>query len=557
LFCSAVRVNCWRTRAFWGFWDAVVYCGNITNSVEICHTLAHFCGFADDAEKLWCAVTCLGKVLLILGHTLLQKHNPDIDWVTGKVNLTQCPPECKSLLETCFAKLLQENESQETWVQALKAHELKVTIDELTLEEAQKQVPKEYWEFLEVFSKRLSEHMPLRKPWDHGIDLKEDFPPKKGRLIPLSVDEQKEVESFLDDQPAKGYIRPSISQQMSPVFFIPEKDGKKCMVQDYQYVNDWTIKNNYLLPLISQLVDKLKGCKLFTKMDLHWGYYNVRIHEGDEWKAAFVTHKGAFEPLVMYFGLCNSPATFQKMMNEIFHDMSDVCVVYIDDLMIFMNTDDQEKHDRIVLEVLKRLHDNDLYVKPKKCCFHVTKVDFLGMIMFHDGIKMHPEKVNAILTWSEPTNVKQVHTFLGLGNFYRCFIKDYAIMARPMTDLTCKGAVFNFGEKERAAFEALKATFTHAPVLQYPDQDHEFCLETDVSEFAVGGVISVKCEDGEFRPVAYMSTFNDPVKSGSTPVGGLVKSGRKQTKEKGRGLDKGLVWPQLRPIGFNNKGVEH
>ena len=110
--------------------------------------------------------------------------------------------------------------------------------------------------------------MPLRKPWDHGIDLKEDFPPKKGQLIPLSVDEQKEVEAFLDDQLSKGYIQPSSSQKTSPVFFVPKKDGKKCMVQDYRYLNEWTIKNNYLLPLILQLVDKLKGCKLFTKMDL-------------------------------------------------------------------------------------------------------------------------------------------------------------------------------------------------------------------------------------------------------------------------------------------------
>jgi len=241
--------------------------------------------------------------------------------------------------------------------------------------------------------------MLLRKPWDHGIDLKEDFLPKKGRLIPLSVDEQKEVESFLDNQLSKGYIRPSISQQTSAVFFIPKKDGKKHMVQDYHYVNDWTIKNNYLLLLISQLVDKLKGCKLFMKMDLHWDYNNVRIHEGDEWKAAFVMHKGAFEPLIMYFGLCNSPMTFQKMMNEIFHDMSDVCVVYIDDLMIFTNMDDQEKHDRIMLEVLKWLQDNDLFVKPEKCRFRVTEVNFLGMIVSRDGIKMDPEKVNAILKW--------------------------------------------------------------------------------------------------------------------------------------------------------------
>ena len=145
----------------------------------------------------------------------------------------------------------------------------------------------------------------------------------------------------------------------------------------------------------------------------------------------------------MYFGLCNSPATFQKMMNEIFHDMSDVCVVYIDDLMIFTPTDNQEEHDRIVLEVLKWLCNNDLFVKPKKCRFRVTEVDFLGMIVSCDGIKMDPEKVNAILKWPEPTNVKKVHAFLRLSNFYRRFIKDYAIISRPMVDLTCKDIMLN------------------------------------------------------------------------------------------------------------------
>ena len=311
--------------------------------------------------------------------------------------------------------------------------------------------------------------MPLRKPWDHGVDLKEDFPLKKGRLIPLLVDEQKEVEAFLDDQLSKGYIWPSNFQQTSLVFFVPKKDGKKCMVQDYRYLNEWTIKNNYPLPLILQLVDKLKGCKLFTKMDLWWGYNNVQICEGNEWKAAFTTHKGSFEPLVMYFGLCNSPATFQKMMNEIFHDMLDVCIVYIDDLMILTSTDNQEEHDRIVLEVLRQLHDNDLFVKPKKCCFRVAEVNFLGMIVSRDGIKIDPEKVNAILKWPEPANVKQVHAFLGLSNFYRCFIKDYATISRPMVDLTCKDIVFTFGDKEKALFKALKAAFTTAPMLQYPD----------------------------------------------------------------------------------------
>ena len=156
-------------------------------------------------------------------------------------------------------------------------------------------------------------------------------------------------------------------------------------------------------------------------------------------------------------------------MNEIFHDMSDVCIVYINDLMIFTPTDNQEEHDRIVLKVLRWLCDNDLFVKPKKCHFRVTEVDFLSMIVSRDGIKMDPEKVNAILKWPDPMNVKQVCTFLGLGNFYRHFIKDYAVISHPMVDLTCKDIIFNFGDKEKALFEALKAAFTTVPMLQYPN----------------------------------------------------------------------------------------
>ena len=147
---------------------------------DITHYVLLTIGIGKHAEKLWHAVTCLGNVPLILGHTWLKKHNPDVDWTTGAVKLNRCPLECKTLLETCFAKLLRQNEAQETWVQALKGHKSKVMVDESTLEDAQKLVPKEYWEYLNVFSERCSVHMPLEKPWDHGIDLKEGFPPKKG-----------------------------------------------------------------------------------------------------------------------------------------------------------------------------------------------------------------------------------------------------------------------------------------------------------------------------------------------------------------------------------------
>ena len=143
-------------------------------------------------------------------------------------------------------------------------------------------VPKEYHQYLKVFSKEELERMPIRKPWDHMIELKDIFKPKKGRLIPLSHEEQEEVSVFIDDQLRKGYIQPSKSKQTSPVFFIPKKDAKMQIVQDYHYLNEHTVKNNYPLPLIVQLVNKLQGTKMFTKIDLRWGYNNICIKEGDK-----------------------------------------------------------------------------------------------------------------------------------------------------------------------------------------------------------------------------------------------------------------------------------
>ena len=202
------------------------------------------------------------------------------------------------------------------------------------------------------------------------------------------------------------------------MFFVPKKDGKKRMVQDYHYLNKHTVKNNYPLPLITQLVDKLQGTKMFTKMDLRWGYNNICIKEGDEWKAAFICHHGSFEPLVMFFGLCNSPSTFQMIMNEIFTDMEEVVVVYIDNIMIFTKMDDPKEHDKIMLEVLHCLEENDLYLKPEKCMSCTTEVDFLRIIVGKDGIKMDQEKVKAVLNWPAPSNIKGIRSFLGLANFY-------------------------------------------------------------------------------------------------------------------------------------------
>lgn len=157
-----------------------------------------------------------------------------------------------------------------------------------------------------------------------------------------------------------------------------------------------TIKNRYPLPLLPDMMRRIGGAKYFTKLDVRWGYNNIHIREGDEWKAAFRTNHGSFEPLVMFFGLCNSPATFQTMMNEIFKQLIDegVIVVYMDDILIFTKT--RGEHQAVTSQVLQILKDNNLYLKPEKCIFEVEKVEFLGLILSENHVEMDPVKVEGV-----------------------------------------------------------------------------------------------------------------------------------------------------------------
>ncbi|GBE80874.1 hypothetical protein SCP_0305940 [Sparassis crispa] len=212
----------------------------------------------------------------------------------------------------------------------------------------------------------------------------------------------------------------------SPFFFVGKKDGSLRPCQDYRYLNEGTIKNAYPLPLITELLDKLKGARYFTKMDLRSGYNNVWIKDGDQWKAAFKTNRGLYEPTVMFFGLCNSPATFQKMMNEIFKDLINEgwMIIYMDDILIFLN--DMEEHRQRTLRVLERLKQNDLFVKPEKCTFDSQEVEYFGMIIRPDHIGMDLIKLKGIQDWPEPTTVKAVRAFISFANFYRKFIDHYS-----------------------------------------------------------------------------------------------------------------------------------
>jgi hypothetical protein len=206
-------------------------------------------------------------------------------------------------------------------------------------------VPPEFHKFLDVFDKGRSERLPAHRPHNLAIELEEGTTlPPTGKLYQLAPAELRSLKEFIDENLAKGYIQPSKAPCGAPVFFVKKKDGSLRLVVDFRALNAVTRPDSYPIPLTNELLDRLKAAKVFTTLDMRWGYYNVRIKEGDEWKTSFCTRYGQFEFLVMQFGLQNAPAAFQRMVNELFHDLVDVNVVlYLDDIIIF--TEDPSQHD--------------------------------------------------------------------------------------------------------------------------------------------------------------------------------------------------------------------
>jgi transposase InsO family protein len=367
-------------------------------------------------------------------------------------------------------------------------------------------VPKAFHDFEDVFSKESFDELPDRKPWDHAIELELGAKTSSTKVYPLSPNEQEQLDAFIEENLASGRIRPSKSPMAAPVFFIKKKDGSLRLVQDYRALNSKTIKNVYPLPLISDLINRLRGARYFTKLDVRWGYNNVRIKEGDEWKAAFRTNRGLFEPLVMFFGLTNSPATFQTMMNDIFQDLisEGVVCVYLDDILIFTET--MEEHDRVTRLVLERLRQYKLYLRHDKCEFAQTKIEYLGLIISHGQAEMDPVKIAGVAEWPTPGSKKEVQSFLGFTNFYRRFIQGFSDLARPLFDLTRNNSDWHWKEAERSAFEAIRKRVVSAPILMFPDDSRPFRVEADSSDFATGAVLSQQSpSDNMWHPVAYYS----------------------------------------------------
>lgn len=475
--------------------DIHVIDGRSISSGPINHeTLPIRISISQHSETIVFNVTDIGSFDCILGMDWLTRHNPQINWNSKMATFVCC------------------GYSQAISVSLISAHVFSSPYPEITQDlsifsaasEEIEHVPSDYLQYADIFSKSRSNSLPPHRPCDHKINVEEPAIIPHGPIYNLSELELQCLRTYINDNLSNGFIRPSTSPYSSPILFVKKKDNTLRLCVDYRKLNSITIKNRYPLPLISELLDRLKNAKYFTKLDLRNGYNLIRIAAGDEHKTAFRCRYGHFEYCVMPFGLTNAPATFQNFINDIFRNELDYFVVaYLDDILIYSN--DLTNHIQHVSKVLAILKNNHLYVKPEKCVFHASTVDYLGFRISSSGVEISPNNVAAIKTWPSPRSIKDVQSFLGFCNFYRRFIKNYSTIAAPLTNLLKKNATFSWGNEHIAVFKFFIDFFSSPPLLCHFDANKETILECDASDFALGSVLSQKQADNQIRPIAYYS----------------------------------------------------
>ena len=331
-----------------------------------------------------------------------------------------------------------------------------------------------------------------------------DHPPIRQQVRRLPPYKKEEIRTLLSQMQEKGIIRQSNSPWASPVVLVQKKGGTKRFCVDYRKLNSITRRDAYPLPRIDDTLSTMAGSKWFSTLDLISGYWQVEMSPEDQEKTAFCTPEGLFEFTVMPFGLCNAPATFQRLMDLVLSGLQwTECLVYLDDVIILGR--DFEDHLRSLKLVFQRLRESGLKLKPAKCTLFQEKVSYLGHVISTEGIATDPNKSNQVAQWPVPTTAKEVQKFLGLANYYRRFVKGFASIAKPLHKLTERNAVFKWTKECEEAFVELRRRLTSTPILAHPDFSKQFTLDTDASNTGIGAVLSQKGEDGVERVIAFGS----------------------------------------------------
>lgn len=346
--------------------------------------------------------------------------------------------------------------------------------------------------------------LPPSRKEDHRIILQPDadIPPIRG-IGRLDEERLKVLKETLEKLLQKGYITPSTSPYGANILFARKPDGSYRLCIDYRGLNAITKKDSTPLPHLGELRDRLSKAKVFSKMDLRDGFYNILMATEDRHKTAFRTRYGHYEWVVLPMGLCNSPATFQTLMNRLFgHLYDEFVIVYLDDILIY--SEDKEKHLGHLNEVLKICDDNTLFIKPSKCTFGSPAVTFCGQTFSSEGVLPDHNKAKT-LQKLPLSNIKELQSFLGLTNWFKDFIPDYANIALPLTSLLPKEAKWNWGKEQQGALNKLVDIVQSQPCLRHFDPTKPTSVYTDSSDFAIGGWIGQPAEDHKIHPVVYWS----------------------------------------------------
>ena len=287
------------------------------------------------------------------------------------------------------------------------------------------------------------------------------------------------------------------------ISFGQKKDGTTRFCVDYRMLNFSTIKDAYPLPRISESLEQMSGARCFSTLDLCAGYWQLELEPSDRYKTAFSTRKGLFQFKVLPFGLCNAPATFERLMETVLSGLQwEICLIYLDDIIVFAKSF-EEMLDNLA-KVFDRLRTAGLKLKPRKCKLFATKVEYLGHVVSERGIETDPKKIEIVENWPKPSSVTEVRSFLGFCSYYRRFIEGFAAVAKPLHKLTEKNRTFVWSEECDEAFSKRKVCLTTAPILAHPDFTKPFILDTDASGTAIGAVLSQMHGDSE-KVIAYAS----------------------------------------------------
>ncbi|UYV67832.1 hypothetical protein LAZ67_5002180, partial [Cordylochernes scorpioides] len=282
-----------------------------------------------------------------------------------------------------------------------------------------------------------------------------DHLPTKQRPYRVAPRERQIIQDEVNKMEKLDIIQPSESPWASPVVLIRKKDGSWRFCVDYRRLNKITKKDVYPLPRIDDTLDCLRGARFYSSMDLQSGYWQIDVEESDREKTAFITPDGLYEFKVMPFGLCNAPATFERMIDNLLKGLKwTICLCYLDDIIVF--SDGFEEHLRRLQLVLNCLKKAGLCLNSKKCKFGAKTITVLGHEVSENGIRPDQEKIRAVRDFATPRSLKEVRSFLGLSSYYRRFIPNYAHVAQPLNDLLRKDSEFNWNQEEQNAFEALK-----------------------------------------------------------------------------------------------------